>query len=281
MGDLDFGAYAERIGYRGTHTPTTDALEGVVLAHAMRIPFENLDIHLGNPIELEPERVFDKLVVRHRGGYCFEQNTLLMEMLTAIGFSVRPLAARVTYGDPQRPTADRPRSHMLLLVDVGPRTYLADVGFGTHNLLAPLPFEPGIERDVHGETFRIREVAGSVSNGRALGAPPSFDVEVKSLTEDGRATWLPLYRASLEEQRPIDFAMASWFCSTHPDSLFVRRKLVSRPEVGARHILVDRELEVRRGGRSEKRTLPDDAAYRAALREVFHIDLDPNDLLRW
>lgn len=278
MGELDFDGYAERIGYRGTHTPTVDALEGIVLAHAIRIPFENLDIHLGNPIELAPALVFDKLVVRRRGGYCFEQNGLLLEMLRAIGFTVRPLAARVTYATNPGPQSDRPRSHMLLLVDVGPRAYLADVGFGTHNLLAPLPFEPGIERTLHGETFRIREVPW---NGRALAAPPSFEVETKTMTEDGSETWTSLYRASLEEQRPIDFEMASWFCSTHPDSLFVRRKLVSRPEVGARHILVDRELEVRRAGRSEKRTIPDDAAYRAALREVFHIDLGPDDLLRW
>ena len=46
-------------------------------------------------------------------------------------------------------------------------------------------------------------------------------------------TWAPLYRVSLEEQRPIDFAMASWFTSTHPDSVFVKRKIVSQPEVGA------------------------------------------------
>ena len=278
MGELDFDAYAERIGYRGTHTPTSDALDAIVLAHAMRIPFENLDIHLGNSIELEPATVFDKLVVRRRGGYCFEQNGLLLEMLRTVGFSVRPLAARVMYGLRPGVTSDRPRSHMLLLVDVGPRTFLADVGFGTHNLLAPLPFEPGIERSLHGETFRIREIPW---NGRALGAPPSFDVETKTTAEDGTESFTPLYRASLEEQRPSDFAMASWFCSTHPDSLFVRRKLVSRPEVGARHVLVDRELEVRRGGRSETRTLPDDAAYRTALREVFHIDLGPDDLLRW
>lgn len=269
MGDLDFDAYAERIGYRGTHTPTADALEALVLSHAIRIPFENLDIHLGNPIELEPERVFDKLVARRRGGYCFEQNGLLLEMLRAIGFSVRPLAARVTYGPP----ADRPRSHMLLMVEVGPRTFVADVGFGTHNLLAPLPFEPDIEREVHGERFRIREVPW---DGRALGPPPGFEIEVAG--DDG---WTSLYRASLEEQRPADFVMASWFCSTHPDSLFVRHKIVSRAEVGARHRLLDRELLVRRDGRTETTVLPDDAAFRAALREVFRIELGPDDLLRW
>lgn len=275
MGDLDFDAYAERIGYRGTHTATSDALEGIVLAHAIRIPFENLDIHLGRPIDIEPETVFDKLVRRLRGGYCFEQNTLLLEMLRGLGFPVRPLAARVLYGRSASSKRERPRTHMLLLVDVGPRTFLADVGFGVHNMLAPLPFEPGIEREVHGETFRIREIPW---NGKALGAPPSYDIDVKVPGED---EWLTLYRASLEEQRPNDFVMANWFCSTHPDSAFVRRKIVSRVEVGARYMLVDRELEARRSDRSETKTVGDEAEYRAVLREMFHIDLDADEMLRW
>jgi N-hydroxyarylamine O-acetyltransferase len=268
--ELDFDAYAERVGYRGNRTPTADSLEGIVLAHALRVPFENLDIHLGNPIELELARIFDKIVRRRRGGYCFEQNTLLLEMLHAVGFSARPVAARVLWGPP----AERPRSHMALLVDVGGRTFLADVGFGTHNLLAPLPFEPGIEREVLGEHFRLKEIPWT---GKALGAPPAFDFEVKT----SAGVWAPLYRISLEEQREIDFVMASWFCATHPDSLFVKRKVVSMPEVGVRHLLLDRELEVKKNGVSEKTVLDDEDAYRKTLREIFHIELGPDALLRW
>lgn len=271
MGEVDFDAYAERIGYRGTSAPNADTLEGIVLAHALRIPFENLDIHLGRSIDLDPDAVFDKLVVRRRGGYCFEQNGLLLSMLRSIGFAVRPLAARVMWGVP---LVDRPRTHMLLQVDIASRTFLADVGFGTNNLLDPLPFEPGVERDVHGESFRLKEISW---DGKVLGTPPSFDVETK--LADG--TWATLYRISLEEQRHVDFTMASWFCSTHPDSLFVRRKVVSLPEVGARRLLLDRELEVRRNGNVEKTVLETEEAYRAALRDVFHIDLGSDALLRW
>lgn len=271
MGEVDFDAYAERIGYRGTSAPSTDTLEGIVLAHALRIPFENLDIHLGRSIDLDPAAVFDKLVSKRRGGYCFEQNGLLLTMLRSIGFTVRPLAARVMWGVP---LVDQPRTHMLLQVDVGSRTLLADVGFGTMNLVAPLPFEPGAPRTVHGETFRLNEISW---DGKVLGTPPSFDVEMK--LADG--TWAPLYRISLEEQRPVDFVMASWFCSTHPDSLFVRRKIVSLPEVGARRLLLDRELEVRRNGSVEKTSTDTEEEYRAVLRDVFNIDLGSDALLRW
>jgi N-hydroxyarylamine O-acetyltransferase len=270
MGEVDFDAYAERIGHRGTSAPTVDTLERIVVGHALRIPFENLDIHLGRPIDLEPASVFDKLVHQRRGGYCFEQNGLLLEMLRMIGFTVRPLAARVRSSS----GADKPRTHMLLQVEVGSRTFLADVGFGTHNMVAPLPFEPGVERSIHGETFRLKEISW---DGKVLGTPPSFDVEVKNA--DG--SWTALYCASLEEQRPVDFVMANWFCSTHPDSAFVRRKVVSLPEVGTRRLLLDRELEVRRDGNVEKTVLDTEDEYRAVLRDVFHIDLGSDALLRW
>lgn len=268
---MDFDAYAERIGYRGTSAPNVDTLEGIVLGHALRIPFENLDIHLGRPIDLDPPRVFEKLVGRRRGGYCFEQNGLLLEMLRAIGFTVRPLAARVLWGNPEK---DRPRTHMLLEVEIGSRTFLADVGFGTQNLVAPLPFEPGMPRSVHGEKYRLREIPW---DGRVLGTPPSFDVEVES----AGGTWAPLYRMSLEEQRSVDFVMASWFCSTHPDSMFVKRKIVSLPEIGTRRLLLDRELEVRQGSKVEKTVLATEEEYRAVLRDTFRIDLGSDALLRW
>lgn len=258
MSNPDVDRYCERIGLRRRGSrPTYDLLAEVHFAHATTIPFENLDIHLGIPIRLEPEDVFDKLVARRRGGYCFEQNGLLLAILRALGFEARPLAARVTFGPPVM----RPRTHMVLLVDVGGRKFLADVGFGTHNLLAPLPFEPTTSHELHGETYRLTQ---------------AHEVEVRA----GEA-WLPLYRLSLEEQQPIDFVMGSWFTSTHPDSLFVRSKVVSTVAVGKRTLLLDRELKVRDGASVETRTLDDDAAYFDVLRESFGIELPPGALLRW
>ena len=163
---------------------------------------------------------------------------------------------------------------MLLQVEVGSRTFLADVGFGTQNLVAPLPFEPGRSLRTHGETYRLREISW---DGKVLGTPPSFDVEV----EAAEGTWAPLYRMSLEDQRPVDFEMASWFCSTHPDSLFVKRKIVSLPEIGTRRLLLDRELEVRQGSKVEKTVLATEEEYRAVLRDTFRIDLGSDALLRW
>ena len=109
------------------------------------------------------------------------------------------IRARVLWGEPEK---DRPRTHMLLQAEIGSRTFLADVGFGTQNLVAPLPFEPGVERTIHGEKYRLREIPW---DGKVLGTPPSFDVEVETAAK----AWAPMYRVSLEEQRPVDFVMAS------------------------------------------------------------------------
>ena len=249
---MDFDRYAERIAYRGPRDATEDVLSALHLAHATAIPFEDLDIHLGRGIDLAPESVFRKLVVDRRGGYCFEQNGLFLAALRAIGFDVRPLAARVLFG----PAVPRPRTHMLLLVTVGGRRFLADVGFGTHNLLGALPFEVGTPHEIHGERFRIVAAEGG-----------QLDLEVEL------DRWTTLYRFDLAEQLPIDFEMASWFTSTHPKSMFVTTRIVSRPEIGRRLVLIDDELRIRRGAAVETRAIRTVDEYREVLRDTFGIEL--------
>src|SRR4051812_45556722 len=95
---FDLDAYLARLGVTGPLAPTPEALDRVHLAHASTIPFENLDLLLGRPIRIDVPSLQAKLVGDRRGGYCFEQNTLLAAALGAIGFRVTPLAARVRFG---------------------------------------------------------------------------------------------------------------------------------------------------------------------------------------
>ncbi len=130
---LDLAAYFSRIGYRGPRAPTIEVLNALTSAHAQAIPFENLDVLLGRGIDLAPEAVFDKIVRRRRGGYCFEHNGLFLEVLTALGFAVRPLSARgrILPARDQTP----PRTHVLLEVQVGGERWLTDVGVGALSLI--------------------------------------------------------------------------------------------------------------------------------------------------
>src|SRR4051812_14228187 len=109
-GHLDLDAYCARIGYDGPRTPTLSTLHAITAAHTRSIPFENLDVLLGCGIDIAPAAIFDKLVARRRGGYCFEQNGLLLAVLEALGFQVAPISARVRWQRPRDFTP--PRTHV-------------------------------------------------------------------------------------------------------------------------------------------------------------------------
>jgi N-hydroxyarylamine O-acetyltransferase len=114
--EFDLDAYLARIGLDAAGPPSLALLRAIVTAHTATIPFENLDIILGRPIRLDVGSVQAKLVGTNRGGYCFEQNTLLRAALEQLGFAVSSLMARVVIG--AAPDAITPRTHMLLRVDL-------------------------------------------------------------------------------------------------------------------------------------------------------------------
>ena len=90
---IDAGAYLDRIGYSGPTEPTAETLVALHRAHMLAVPFENLDIHLGRRNVLDPEHVFDKVVRRRRGGWCFELNGLFALLLETLGYTVTRYAA--------------------------------------------------------------------------------------------------------------------------------------------------------------------------------------------
>src|ERR1700761_1034576 len=98
MTDDAVASYLNRVSYTGSTEPTLDVLGALVAAHNRSIPFENLDPLMGVPVvDLRQEALFDKLVHRRRGGYCFEQNGVLAEVLSQLGFGVDILGGRVVW----------------------------------------------------------------------------------------------------------------------------------------------------------------------------------------
>ncbi len=90
--------YFSRISYTGPAEPTLDVLAALVAAHNRSIPFENLDPLMGVPVaDLGTDALFDKLVRRRRGGYCFEQNGVMEYVLSQLGFGVDALGGRVVW----------------------------------------------------------------------------------------------------------------------------------------------------------------------------------------
>jgi N-hydroxyarylamine O-acetyltransferase len=245
---VDLDAYLGRIGYSGRLQPVPAVLEGLHLAHATHIPFENLDILLKRPIRLDLASLQAKLVTGGRGGYCFEQNLLFSAVLQRLGFSVTPLAARVLY----RSRRKLPRTHILLRVDVEGATWLADVGFGLEGLLLPVPFGSGREARQFVWTYRAVEAGG--------------EWILQSLRND---SWTDLYSFTLEPYLAVDFEPANHYTATHPDSRFVRTLTVQLPTPDVRTMLRNRELVLDRGGTVTRRVLADDDELLAVLAETF------------
>ena len=248
-------AYLARIGYTGPRTATIDTLEAVHALHPAAIPFENLNPLLGWPVSLDVDSLQAKLVTGGRGGWCFEHNTLLRHALEALGFSVSSLAARVLWNAPPN-SAIGPRSHMLLLVDLGGRLYLTDVGFGGNVLTAPLRLEPHITQPTPHEPHRLLPL----ENGFVL----EFSVG---------GEWKPLYRFTMEPQFPADYEVSNWHLCHHPSSFFRQLLMGARATKDGRYALRNNTLAIHRNNKTEKRTLADAAALRSSLENDFGIQL--------
>jgi N-hydroxyarylamine O-acetyltransferase len=253
---LDLHAYFRRIGYRGARVPTLDTLRALHALHPQAIPFENLDPLLGRPVRLDLGSLEDKLLRRGRGGYCFEQNVLFGHVLSVLGFRFVGLGARVLWMLPEG-GAVPPRSHMLLLLELGGEPYIADVGFGGITLTAPIRLVPNLEQSTPHESFRLLETGGE------------FILQVK-LHDD----WRPLYCFDLRQQFPADYEITNWYHSTSPSSQFTKDLIVARPDADRRYALCNMDFTVHHfDGRTERRALRNQAELRDVLSGPFGLSL--------
>ena len=138
---MNLDAYLERIHYKGGLEPNLETLRGLHRAHLLAITYENLDIHLGRPLYLDEEAIFQKLVLEKRGGWCYEMNGLFAWALKALGFEPRLLAGAVNR---DKIGVEAERNHLALLIELD-KPYLADVGFG-NGFLEPLELTEGTQR---------------------------------------------------------------------------------------------------------------------------------------
>ena len=249
---MNVAAYLDRIGHRGGIDPTAATLRAIHRAHLLAVPFENLDIALGRPIETSLTRFYDKIVVRRRGGFCYELNGLFGWLLGELGFSVVTLSARVFNGEALGPDYD----HMLLLVRLEER-WIADVGFGD-SFLDPLPMDAEEHREGD-RSFRI------VESERAL---------VLESRAPGAEAWEPQYAFTGAPRRLDQFAEMCRFQQTSPQSAFTRKTVCSLPTADGRITLSNGRLITTIGGRRDEWPVSSRDEYRDLLRRHFGIELD-------
>lgn len=275
---MDLDRYFARIGMENRPEATPEGLAVLQAAHRQAIGFENLDIPLGRGIRIDGVSVFDKLVAKERGGYCFEQNRLYADALTALGIANRPLLARVRLGNPMGITP--PRTHVLLLVELDGRQWIADAGFGG-SFVPPLSLEDGAEAttaDGAGHRLRKTGIAGSLVGEWLLErAGPASATDGRSAPH---GDWQPQYTFDLGEVAPDDLEQGNHWTSTRPDTRFTTLRVASIALPEGFAALTDRQMTVYSGGTSETRTIADAADYARTLREVFRIALAEEDAAR-
>ncbi len=249
---MDVDAYLRRIGYDGPREPSIETLRSLHRRHLYSVPFENLDIDLGVPIVLEPERLYDKIVVRRRGGFCYELNGLFCELLTAMGFKVAMLSAAVRRDDGGfGPEFD----HMLLKVEL-PDPWLADVGFG-ESFLDPLPLRPGVEEVEDGHLFGVVAENGGWELYR----------------RDSDGMQVPLYRFSDVAHELSEYREMCFYHQTSAESSFTRRRICTRATPDGRITLAGMRLIETKNGSREETLLTTEAQLRDCLREQFGVEL--------
>jgi N-hydroxyarylamine O-acetyltransferase len=255
---MDVNAYVKRIGYDGPLDVSAETLRRLHLAHLYAVPFENLSIHAQEPIVLNDEALFKKIVERRRGGFCYEANGAFASLLRALGFEVTMLSAEVARGGNE---FSQPFDHMALLVKLEAR-WLADVGFG-ESFLEPLLIDTTREQVQGDQVFKI------VPDGDSLVLRRWLENE-----------WEPKYRFTLEPHEFADYEVMCRYHQTSPESHFTQNRICSLPTAAGRKTLSGMRFIVSApDGRSE-RTLETAQEYEQTLRDEFGIS-DPPATARW
>jgi N-hydroxyarylamine O-acetyltransferase len=235
--------YLDRIAYGGSRQPTVAVLAELHVAHLRSVPFENLSVGRGEAILLDEQWLFEKVVGRRRGGYCYELNGLFAALLEALGFQARRLAGRV---GPSGIDFD----HLALRVDLD-QPWLADVGFGD-SFLTPLRLDSRSEQDGgEGRSYRLEE------GGDGLVLLRKETAGWKRQFAFGPRGW------------PLEaFEPGNRYHQSSPDSHFTRNTVVSLATPGGRVTLSERRLITTEHGRRTERTL-DQREVEETLRRVF------------
>lgn len=255
---VDLEAYYARIGYTGARTPSLATLRALHGQHIAAIPFENIDVLLDHGVDIAPAAVDAKLIAGGRGGYCYEQNLLFKRVLTALGFQVEGLLARVRWMKP----AEAPlgaRTHMALRVTIDGEAWLSDVGFGNAVLPQPVRMASRAAQPTRHEPYRL--------------TPVGDDLLLETQLDD---VWSPVYQLSLQPQLDVDYVAVNWYTATHPQSHFRHTLMVTLTTAAARYALAGNRLTIRpRDGEASREWL-DVAGMEQALVEIFGLPVQPD-----
>ncbi len=218
--------------------------------HIARYSFNSLAAVLGQDISLEIEDIFTKIVVKQRGGYCFEHNKLVHNVLTELGFEVRLLLAKVIYNR----DVDVARTHRVTLLNLKGENYIVDAGFGHFGARFPVKIELGLEQNQGDAVYRIIQ--------------DSKGDYCYQIFKD--AEFFTLYTFNLHHYSEAECTPAHFYSHKSPDAAFVNNMVVCRKSFNSIISLRNNELFRIKDGQTHKTII----SSAKELHQVFCIDFE-------
>jgi len=249
---MNIDTYLARINYNGSRDVNAETLRALQVAHLLSVPFENLSIHAGEPIVLNEDALYTKIVDQRRGGFCYECNGLFAGLLRALGFDVAMLAAGVARADGTfGPIFD----HMALMVTLNER-WLVDVGFGD-SFLEPLLLDTRSDQVQGTRSFRLVDA----------------DDHVVLMRRNDGEDWQAQYRFTLQSYTFPDYEEMCRYHQTSPDSHFTKNLVCSRVTPEGRITLSDMRFITSSGPQRlrDEQTVATREEYERLLRDEFGI----------
>jgi len=221
---MDLGKYLKRISFSGKLEPTTECLIKLHECHVMSIPFEALDIEFGKTISLDINKIYKKVVLNKRGGYCYELNQLFNHLLTEIGFESQLISARVVKDKKQWPEFD----HMAIVVKLD-SLWLVDIGYGDL-FIKPIKIELNTVQKDRNKTYKIISLQ---ENELLL---------TESLAKSN--SFIPKYQFNTIPRSPADFEEQNTFKQTSAESHFVKNRICTLPIKNGRKTILNNTFKV-------------------------------------
>lgn len=259
----DIQGFLQRIQLAGPIDGSYDCLVALKTAFLQTVPFENIDIHIPRKIKLSPDRAAAKIVGEGRGGFCYECNGLLHDILSASGYEVKMCSARMYKQEMLSP----PFEHMVLIVSVGDVEYLVDVGNG-ESVRAPLDLaKQEISATPEGKSYRLGRFQEAVS------------LEVQELPGED---WAPRFTLDPTPRSREEFADRCVYQQTSEDSVFTTQPLATLALADGRRTLRGNHYREQRTGKPVvEEILTEEAAYYDCLDRKFNLRFSEKDRKFW
>ncbi len=250
---MSIDTYIKRIKYTGDLNPTLKVLKNLQKAHLFTVPFENLDIISGTPIKLDIEKLFDKIVLNNRGGFCYELNGLFYELLKTIGFEVKMVSARVF---DKKKGFGAEFDHMAIITRINEIDYLTDVGFGEF-AFTPLKIELNtIQKDKRG-LFKIEE----------------YDSNYLLVSKKDNDNWFQEYIFSLQARELNEYEEMCTYHQTSPDSHFTWKRICSLPTDKGRITVTGNTIKITLQENHTEKHIENEIEFNKYLKKYYNISI--------